>query len=208
LEQEREVRVKELAIEDFEQRADVIDALASPFDFSLRRRPAEPVWFRVDASDLVPIAGDASGGVFSRLTKRPFRGAVLYVSSEGLAGIVGHDLREWLQIQLQILLGLPLWVSVLHFSGHGCLPEMRKAQRYVEADDSFTRTDWKTPRLFVSEALGLVPLDDPVGALHRSVSAGQAISVTSPSGWQCESLFGSFVVEDDPRWKKGGARMS
>jgi len=195
--------MKELTIQDIANRPYLVDALAWPFDFSLRRRPDRAPWFRVTDAELMPIACDASGGVFSLLSTPAISGGVLYVSSEGQAGVVGRDLREW----LQILLAVPLWVSVLHFSGGGVLEEMRRAVDYLNSDDPEPPDHWGAPRQLVTAALDLPALSDPVGTLHRNVRDGQVVTVSAPDGWQCASLFGTFTVEDNPLWKRGGPTM-
>lgn len=194
--------MRDLTIDQIEQSPPVLDALAWPFDFSIRRRPRGEPWFRIPSDEnAVAIAGDASGGVFCRVTTLRHPGAILYVSSEGQSGVIGSSLPEW----LEILVALPCWASVLHFSGGGQLAEMLRAVEYLQADAETRSTDWQSPRKIIVESLELATHPEPVQSLHRNVrdNAGVAV-VASRDGWRCEGLFGGFTVSDNPPWKTSG----
>lgn len=90
---------------------------------------AVPGWFRLPSSEPLEVVGrDASGGLFC-LYGGPGDGAgsLLYVSSEGEAGVIAGSLAEG----LQMMIALPHWRDCLKFSGGGRLEEMRKAQRVL-----------------------------------------------------------------------------
>lgn len=80
------------------------ELLADVFDFDLARTdPVEPVRLASGATPR-PIAGDASGGTFFDCG-----GPVLYVSSEGSAGVLATDLTA----ALQLVVGIPVWQDVV-----------------------------------------------------------------------------------------------
>jgi hypothetical protein len=73
---------------------EVPEQLSWSFDLRFAIDPEEPVWFSVDGADAIrQIACDGTGGVFALL---PGSSRVLYVSSEGAAGILAADLDEFI----------------------------------------------------------------------------------------------------------------
>lgn len=61
------------------------------------------------------IAGDFTGGTFFLCGEHRSARPVLYASSEGQAGLIGHSLAE----ALEAMIGLPSWQDCLKFSGGG-----------------------------------------------------------------------------------------
>jgi hypothetical protein len=57
--------------------------------------------------------------------------------------------------------------------------------------------DINEARDYLISKLGLTQPPDPVGALHRAVSAS-AITVRAPDGESCATLFNDFTIDDNP----------
>jgi hypothetical protein len=138
--------------------------------------------------DFQPFGRDSTGGAFVEL---PGSLRVLYVSSEGQAGIIAANLAEF----ITMIVACPYWHDVLKFSGKGSLHEMRRAATALEAtmDDD---DDLDEARDYLKSQLGLVEPADPVGALHLAVSTSNV--VVRPDGNPCRSLFNVFTVDDNP----------
>jgi hypothetical protein len=170
--------------------AEVSERLSWSFEFRIEDDPHEPVWFTVDGIKTIEgIGRDGAGGVFAIMPPSP---RVLYVTSEGEAGIVAADLDEF----IALLVACPYWHDLLHFSGNGQLEQMRRAATASEAtfeDDE----EMNEAREFLKSQLDLEDAADPVGKLHRAVSTSDVV-VRSPHGVLCTSLFNSFTIDDNP----------
>jgi hypothetical protein len=82
--------------------AEAVERLCWSFDFRLETDLDQIVWFTVDgAKAFRPIGRDGAGGVFAL----PPSQYVLYVSSEGQAGIVAADFDEFIQLIVPLLAG-------------------------------------------------------------------------------------------------------
>jgi hypothetical protein len=170
---------------------EVQDRLIGPFDFRVETDPREPVWFSVDgAASIERLGRDGSGGAFVRLAGSP---RVLYVSSEGGAGIVAADLDAF----VALMVACPYWRDLLRYSGDGKLDEMRRAAPVLESAILDEEENLEEARDFLVSELGLEEPDDPVGGLHRAVSTA-AVVVRAPDGNPCTSLFGRFTIDDNP----------
>ncbi len=167
--------------------AEVEDRLGEAFGLELESDPEEPLWFSVDAIEVIRrFAGDGSGGVFAQLEGT----RVLYVTSEGQAGILAADLDEF----IRLLVACPYWQDILKFSADGNLDEMRRVAAFFEAgraDDE----ELQEARALLKSQLGLTEPSDPVGALHRAVSSN--VIVRGPYGPPFGTLFNSFVLNED-----------
>ena len=75
---------------------------------------------------LQQIGSDAAGGAFVLL---PPAQRVLYVSSEGQAGIIAADFEEF----IQLIVACPCWHDILKYSANGNLHQMRAAAAALEA---------------------------------------------------------------------------
>ena len=177
--------------------AEVIDRLGCSFDLDLEIDPAEPIWFSVDGTEGIEQFGrDGAGGVFSQLTDSA---RVLYVSSEGAAGVLAADFDEF----VELIVACPYWQDVLKFSGRGNLEEMRRSAAWFETD-SLDDEDLTEARAFLKSQLGLTEQVDPVGGLHRAVTTSE-VTVRTPDGEPCSSLFNRFTIDDNPmvRFRSG-----
>jgi hypothetical protein len=150
---------------------------------------APPGWFRLASGEpLKVVARDGAGGRFCLLPRSatPAEG-LLYVSSEGQAGVIAASLAEG----LQMMIALPCWRDSLKFSRGGDLDEMRKVQARQEVDLQNRRYDLESVRKKLYRAFGLAAPADPVALLHRAVTQGTGAKVVSPKdGNPFEALFG------------------
>lgn len=174
----------------------VAGLLASLFDVDFLRSPDDPVWFIVCATEqFSPIAGEGAGGVF---LQGQVSGAILYVTSEGQAGVIASSMTEFLQLALEY----PNWCDLLKFSGGGQLCEMERVAPYLAEEFLEDVPDFQTLRSDLESTLSLVPADAPIAKLHHAVSVlGQGITVSGLGEEIYDGLFGSFVLENNPMWR-------
>jgi hypothetical protein len=143
----------------------------------------------------LPFATEGAGGVFLQGAASD---SILYVTSEGKAGIVAASLAEF----LQLVIAYPNWVDLLKFSGGGQLREMERVAPYLEREFPGDDPNIQGHRDTVMTELSLDPAPNPISALHHAVlTLGKGISVLAPDGSECGGLFGSFVVEDNRMWR-------
>jgi hypothetical protein len=170
---------------------EAIERLGPSHDVQPDAESGEPAWFAVDGiSKFQPIGRDGAGGVFALL---PPEQRVLYVSSEGQAGINAADFEAF----IQLIVACPWWHDVLHFSGNGRLAEMWRAAEALEAtlddgEEVDESRDWLRSTFAPAEP------DDPVGALHRAVSASDAVVRPHGGGEPFTTWFNRFTIDDSP----------
>lgn len=129
------------------------------------------------------------------LAKRP----VLFVSSEGQAGIIGRDLEQF----LSIIIAMPCWMDCLKFSGGGQLAEMRRAFPLCESDLSMEKRSVESSRRALMTRLQIQSPPDPILALHENVrEMSPRFFAYAKDGWQFEGLFGKFTVDSNPAWRR------
>jgi hypothetical protein len=126
--------------------------------------------------------------VFALLAGTP---RVLYVTSEGAAGIVAADLAEF----IGLVAACPYWHDLLKFSGNGKLDEMRRAAAVLEAG-TVGDTGLDEARALLKSELRLPEPADPVRSLHRAVSSSDVI-VRGLDGSPFESLFNSLIIDEN-----------
>ncbi len=134
------------------------------------------------------IGSDDAGGAFVLLPSL----RVLYVSSEGRAGIIATDFEAF----IQLIIACPYWHDILRYSAGGDLDEMRRVAAALEvemADDE----EISELRVALKSTFGLDDTIDPVAALHSAVLASDAI-VRGPDGSRYTTLFDRFTIEDNP----------
>jgi hypothetical protein len=186
-----------LSPETLTANAEVLEQLSWTFELRFATDDKEPVWFSVDGVEGIRrIARNGAGGVFALVSGSP---RVLYISSEGAAGVVAADLDEF----IAVVMACPYWHDLLKFSGSGNLDEMRRAATVLElgtVDDD----ELEEARALLKSELGLADLADPVGALHRSVSTSDLI-IRDQYGSPFVSLFNSFIINEERMRKLFGA---
>jgi hypothetical protein len=163
-------------------------------DVSLARD--EELWFTIDGIDSPrQIGSDGAGGAFVLLPPQN----VLYVSSEGRAGVIAESFEAF----VQLVVARPYWLDTLKFSAGGDLTEMRRAADALEA----TRDDEdeiNEAREAIRDALALPEPDDPIGALYEAVAASDAI-VRATDGSPFTTLFNRFSIDSNPMLRNAAA---
>ena len=158
--------------------------------------PDEEPWFTIDGIESPrQIGSDGSGGAFVLLPSQN----VLYVSSEGRAGIIAGTLEAF----VQLVAARPYWLDILKFSAGGDLAEMRRAADALEAtlDDE---DEVNEAREEIRGSLDLPEADDPVGALYEAVAASDAI-VRATDGCPFTTLFNRFSIDNNPMLRNAAA---
>ncbi|QAU49569.1 hypothetical protein [Bradyrhizobium guangzhouense] len=158
--------------------------------------PDEESWFTVDGVESPRQIGiDASGGAFVQLPSQN----VLYVSSEGRAGIIARSFEAF----IQLVVARPYWLDILKFSAGGDLPQMRRAADALEATLE-DEDDVNEAREEIRSRLDLPEADDPVGALYDAVAASDAI-VRAMDGCPFTTLFNRFNIDNNPMLRNAAA---
>ena len=158
--------------------------------------PDEEPWFTIDGIDSPrQIGSDGSGGAFLLLPSLN----VLYVSSEGRAGIIADTFEAF----VQLVVARPYWLDILKFSAGGDLQEMRRAAEALEAtlDDE---DEINEAREEIRKSLALSEPDDPVGALYEAIAASDAI-VRATDGSPFTTLFNRFSIDNNPMLRNAAA---
>ena len=153
-------------------------------------------WFTIDGVENPrQIGSDGSGGAYVLLPSQN----VLYVSSEGRAGIIAGTLEAF----VQLVVAHPYWLDILKFSAGGDLQEMRRAADALEAtlDDE---DEVNEAREQIRKALDLPESDDPVDALYEAVAASDAI-VRATDGSPFTTLFNRFSIDNNPVLRNAAA---
>ncbi|TYL73074.1 hypothetical protein [Bradyrhizobium cytisi] len=156
----------------------------------------EEPWFTIDGVESPrQIGSDGSGGAVILLPPQN----VLYVSSEGRAGVIADSFDAF----IQLVVARPYWLDILKFSAGGDLQEMRRAADALEAtlDDE---DDVNEAREEIRSALDLPEASDPVGALYEAVAASDAI-VRATDGSPFTTLFNRFSIDSNPMLRNAAA---
>ncbi|MCJ9703473.1 MULTISPECIES: hypothetical protein [unclassified Bradyrhizobium] len=156
----------------------------------------EEPWFTIDGIENPrQIGSDGSGGAFVLLPSQN----MLYVSSEGRAGIIAGTFEAF----VQLVVARPYWLDILKFSGGGDLHEMRRAAEAMEAtlDDE---DEINEARDEIRRSLELGEADDPVGALYEAIAASDAI-VRATDGSPFTTLFNRFSIDNNPMLRNAAA---
>ena len=164
--------------------------------FDVAFEPDEELWFAIDGIESPrQIANDGSGGAFVLLPSQD----VLYVSSEGRAGIIAGSFEAF----VQLVVACPYWLDIVKFSAGGDLAEMRRAAIALEAtlDDE---DEVNEAREEIRAALDLPEPDDSVGALYDAVAASDAI-VRTTDGSPFTTLFNCFSIDSNPMLRNAAA---
>jgi hypothetical protein len=170
---------------------EVAERLSWMFDFRIDLEAHQTDWFTIDGVDKIQRIGrEGAGGVFVQLPDQ----RILYISSEGEAGVIAGDFNAF----LQLIVTHPYWQDLLKFSGGGKLSEMRRAAPALEAMTLDEEENLEEARDFVKAELALAEPVDAVAALHRAVSASTVIVRATSDGNPCVSLFNAFTADRSP----------
>ena len=171
-----------------------------PIDF-ITTDQIDDSWFILHPdSSKQSIAQDGTGGIYLFVGDGEGEDrSVLFVSSEGQAGLIAATLAE----ALQLIIALPYWRDCLKFSVGGNLEEMQRVVPYLEREIHEDTPDIDTVRKKLFQELNLV---EPVSALEKLhdhlLDDSISFQVLGKDGSPFSDLFGRFVVEDNPRWRQ------
>lgn len=175
---------------------EVTDLLERVFGFDVSRGSDAASLETRSGLALQTVAGDSAGGTFllccSSHTGRP----VLYVSSEGQAGLIARNLLE----ALELIVGLPCWQDCLTFSGGGDLAVMTTAAERSLKDLAERNPEIGSQQAKVAAKLSLA-LQEPavlLMRLHSAVSSTEPDHVVSDEEGGYETLFGPFRPDRNP----------
>lgn len=158
--------------------------------------PDEEPWFTIDGIENPrQIGSDGSGGAFVLLPSQN----MLYVSSEGRAGIIAGTFEAF----VQLVVARPYWLDILKFSGGGDLQEMRRAAEAMEATLA-DEDEINEARDEIRRSLDLGEADDAVGALYEAIAASDAI-VRATDGSPFTTLFNRFSIDNNPMLRNAAA---
>jgi len=182
-----------IALADLRADRMLVDDLARTCDFNLDRAARDHAWIRLAPPlPFAVVAGDSCGGVFlaygtGALEARP----ILYATSEGRAGRIADSLDEC----IAMMLALPCWQDVLHFSGGGDLDAMRRAAADLAQDEDEDDDDLPPAevRARLLARLPLPAIDDPVRLLHARVRTTDC-ALVAEDGCQTDTLFNRFTT--------------
>ena len=168
---------------------DIRDLLAFPFDFSVDEVAADPFWFKAEPNlELIPIAGEGTGGTYFRLAES---GRILFVDSEGAAGIIAENFEDL----IQLIVSHPYWMDLLKFSGKGSLPEMHRAVDWASRNYLDCYPEASQALLRIQQSLGIRPSSLALERLHGAVSnSTNVLRLYAPDGSELGSLFNGFTA--------------
>lgn len=170
---------------------EVAERLSRTFDFRLDVAPHQAGWFTIDGVDEIQYIGEqGAGGVFVQLPDL----RILYVSSEGEAGVIAADLNAF----IQLIVAHPYRLDLLKYSGGGKLSQMQRAAPALEASILDEKEDLDEARAFVIAELALSEPADAIAALHRAVSTSNVIVRNSFDDKPFDGLFNKFAADQSP----------
>ncbi len=174
--------------------------LERDFEFCPLQAANQSQLFRLAQNQSFELVGnDKSGGQFALCKGESAERPLLYVSSEGQAGILGRNLGEG----ISVIIDIPFWQDCLKFSGGGNLEEMRKAFALSTHDNQGRMQPLKSSAQTIRLRLALPALDDPVLCLHSALTQlTPRFTVFAGDGWTFAGLFGKFTVMSNPAWRR------
>lgn len=187
-----------ITLADIKSSSTIVEDLDWPFDFSLERAEDDFDWIQLKPTvPFTVVAGEGTGGAFlaygiGELETLP----LLHATSEGQSGRIAANLTEW----LAILMAVPYWRDLLHFSDQGDLSEMRRTAVFMEKEYQEDYPDVPDARRRIMEVLPIPMLKDPIQVLHANVHATDCV-VIAEDGYEYGSLFNKFKSSDNPSWR-------
>ncbi len=180
-----------ITVQDLLRNPELCKALATHLDFRLLEADeTTDRWFQIEAPEsFVAVAQEGAGG---RFMLGQSSGAVLYISSEGYAGVVAASLPEF----LALLATHPYWQDLLKFSGGGNLVEMHRSAALLRPDASDLLLDAKEAERLLRPLVTLPSAEVAIDLLHRAMrDLSASVHVTSLEGDVYEGLFNSFTSD-------------
>ncbi|MBM6616320.1 hypothetical protein [Bacillus suaedaesalsae] len=179
---------------------EIAEVLTDYFDFEILGVPSyntESYYFNVEDTVKV-IAQDAAGGVFAFVGSDDEENLpIIYISSEGQAGKVGRNFKEF----ISLMVSCPNWQDLLKFSGNGQLSEMVKALSFLEDELLEDFPNIEDVKKTVRSELSIDIIFNPADVLFMTMKSEPKIVVIDNDGDELESLFNSFTVMDNPEWR-------
>lgn len=164
------------------------EALAWPLDFNVNDLNEDHVWFKIAPNEPYSIiATDGAGGYFLKIKSR---GSIYYISSEGQAGCVGQSLEHFLSILIEV----PYWQDLCHFSGDGNLVEMKKTAIHLASTYENDCPEVLAAVKVVRTNLQLDTIRNPISELCQCLK-NTSYKFLAPDGYECTPLFGSYTIE-------------
>lgn len=193
-----------ISLAELKESTQVIDDLAWPYDFDLSRADADSTWITLKpAVNFNVLAGDGTGGVFLAYGEDSLHDLpVLHATSEGQAGKIANSLQDAVALHIQ----LPYWRDLLKFSRNGDLVQMRRASAFLEAEYNKDMPELFDAKARLLEALDVRVLDDPIAYLHQCIQETDC-TLVADDGSVWESLFNSFTIDQNPKWKQWAAQQ-
>jgi hypothetical protein len=178
---------------------EVENMLEWPFDFKLISPLTDSGQYSFKTEQqVICFAEDASGGIFALWGDGEVdEKVVIYVSSEGQAGIIASNF----QCLISLIVFYPFWRDILNFSGGGHISEMEKALPLLIKEYLKEIPELEELKTRLGYLLSISEINDPVKMLYYSVTSQPNIIITSSEGDIFQSLFNSFVVSDNPLWR-------
>lgn len=166
-------------------------------DFELCDNFEEEQAFEIAGGQRCKLIGcDGAGGRFFILPQNTNdeNGPVLYVSSEGQAGIIAENLEK----ALQLMVALPYWRDCLKFSEGGNLSSMKEARKNMELSYKDEWTGLDARRKAVCKELGISEAKTALEDLHKIVTApSEKLKViSSEDGNDYGDLLGGFSLKE------------
>lgn len=174
-----------ITLEMLEGDPEVRKALFAACDFGVGGA-AGLAWFTIDGvASYQVVAHDGAGGAFALFGPQQH---VLYVSSEGQAGVVAASLDEL----IVLLLVCPHWPVVLSGARNRTLGELRRVAQVLEADvldaEEAENEDY---REFLRATLDIALGGDALKALHHALTVlGKDVVARAGDGSICAPLLG------------------
>ena len=185
-----------ITLDSLRHKKAAVELLSEHFDLEIFPENEICDWFVIEPKQNYAVfGGEGAGGRFIQLEST---GWVIYVSSEGSAGIISHGLPDF----LYLVAACPYWSDILKFSGNGKLSEMRRVLPLLEESLIDDEPEIDGIRSTLKSSLNISSTADPVKTLHHAVSSTSSqITVKAMDGSSYDQLFNSFVIEDNPSWR-------
>lgn len=186
-------------INNLTSKPEIVNSLIESFDFELSNTFKKSDWFKIkEGFNHYVIAHDGAGGEYA-IVEMQNKELLLHVTSEGQAGIIGQSFTDF----LIILLSSPYWKDLLKFSGGGKLDEMKKAVPFLIEEYKEDYPNIEKDILSIKKHLNIDTSDSSVESLFNTVTEFQEIiTIINEDGETYDSLFNTFVINDNPQWKK------
>ncbi|WP_157528956.1 hypothetical protein [Nocardia sp. NRRL S-836] len=182
-----------------DEQTGIAELLAEAFEFDVSRG-GDPGDFEISSGvEMRKLAGDFSGGTFLACGPVWSDCPVLYVSSEGQAGMIARNIKD----ALEILILLPCWHDCLSFSRGGNMETMKVTAAYSLRDLNARNPGVEDAQIRAVRAfsLNMPEVTSLVARLHAAVSSTWPGYVISDVDGEYESLFGQFGPERNPKWE-------